>query len=286
MAPDQEATVLRCYRHPDRETRVSCSECSRGICPDCMVFAPVGIRCLDHAGGQKAVRGIPRRSPTQALRAGGADLVTRVLIGINVVVYLITLAAGASINGVGGRVYDEGVLYGPYVADGDWWRLVTAMFMHYGPFHLAMNMYSLWLLGSALESSLGRTRYLALYLVSGLAGSAGALLLSPDAGTLGASGAIFGVIGACFVLERQGFPVFPGSVVGLLVANLAFTLVFARYISVGGHFGGLAGGALAALALSRFGRGHAAYGKPGLVGILGLAAVAVASVAVSYAAVN
>jgi membrane associated rhomboid family serine protease len=220
------------------------------------------------------------------MRAGGSDVVTRALIGINVAVYLLTLAAGASVNGVGGRVYDDGVLHGPYVADGDWWRLVTAMFMHYGPFHLAMNMYSLWLLGSALESALGRWRYLMLYLVSGLAGSAGALLLSPDAKTLGASGAIFGVIGACFVLERQGFPVFAGSVFGLLVANLAFTLVFARYISVGGHFGGLAGGALAALALSRFGRGHAAYGKPGLVGLLGLAGIAVASVAVSYVAVN
>jgi membrane associated rhomboid family serine protease len=220
------------------------------------------------------------------VRAGGTDVVTRVLIAINVGVYLLTLAAGASVNGVGGRVYEEGVLYGPFVADGEWWRLVTSTFMHYGPFHLAMNMYSLWLLGSALESGLGRVRYVALYLVSGLAGSAGALLLSPDAGTLGASGAIFGVIGAVFVLERQGFQVFPGSVVGLLVANLAFTFVFARYISVGGHLGGLAGGALAALALSRFGRGHAAYGKPGVVGVLGLVGVAVASVAVSYYAVR
>jgi membrane associated rhomboid family serine protease len=280
------AETLRCYRHPDRETGVSCSECGRGICPDCMVFAPVGIRCPDHAGRQKVVRGIPRRTPAQLARAGGSDVVTRALIAINVAVYLVTLAAGASVNGVGGRVYEEGVLYGPYVADGEWWRLVTSTFMHYGPFHLAVNMYSLWLLGSALESALGRVRYIALYLVSGLAGSAGALLLSPDAGTLGASGAIFGVIGAVFVLERQGFPVFPGSVFGLLVANLAFTFLFRQYISVGGHLGGLAGGALAALALSRFGRGHAAYGKPGLVGILGLAAIGIASVAISYISVT
>ena len=280
------AELLTCYRHPDRETGVSCSECGRGICPDCMVFAPVGIRCPEHAGKQKVVRGIPRRTPAQLLRAGGSDVVTRALIAINVLVYLATLAAGASVNGVGGRVYEEGVLFGPFVASGDWWRLVTSSFMHYGPFHLAMNMYSLWLLGSALESSLGRIRYLALYLVSGLAGSAGALLLTPDAGTLGASGAIFGVIGAVFVLERQGFPVFPGSVVGLLVANLAFTFLFARYISVGGHLGGLAGGVLATLALSRFGRGHAAYGKPGAVGTIGLAAIGLASVALSYYAVR
>jgi membrane associated rhomboid family serine protease len=273
---------MTCYRHPKRETGVSCSECGRGICPDCMRFAPVGIRCPDHAGNQKVVRGIPRKTPAQLLRSGGEGVVTRVLIGVNVAVYLLTLAAGASINGVGGRVYEEGVLYGPYVADGDWWRLVTSAFMHYGPFHLAINMYSLYLLGGALESGIGRLRFLALYLVSGLAGSAGALLLSPNAATLGASGAIFGVIGAIFVLERQGVRVFPGSVVGLLVMNLIFTFAFRGSISVGGHLGGLAGGALAALALSRFGRGHAAYGKPGLVGLVGLAGIAVASVAIAY----
>ncbi len=280
------AEMLRCYRHPDRETGVSCSECGRGICPDCMTFGPVGIRCPEHAGKQKIVRGIPRKTPAQILKAGGSDAVTRTLIGINVAVYLLTLAAGASVSGVGGAVYDNGVLNGPDVADGDWWRLLTSTFMHYGPFHLAMNMYTLWLLGAALESGVGRVRYIALYLVSGLAGSAGALLLSPNSNTLGASGAIFGVIGAVFVLERQGFRVFPGSVGGLLVANLAFTFLFARYISVGGHVGGLIGGVLAAFALSRFGRGHAAYGKPGLLGVAGLAGVAVASVAVSYVAVS
>ena len=279
------AELQRCYRHPDRETGVSCSECGRPICPDCMTFSPVGIRCPEHAGKQKVVRGIPRRTPAQMIRAGGSDLVTRALIGINVAVYLLTLASGASVNGVGGTIYEHGILYGPWVANGDWWRLITSTFMHYGPFHLAMNMYSLWLLGAALESGIGRIRYVALYLVSGLAGSAGALLLSPDKGTLGASGAIFGVIGAVFVLERQGFRVFPGSVGGLLVANLAFTFVFARYISVGGHVGGLIGGTLAAFALSRFGRGHAAYGRPGVLGVLGLVAVAVASVAVSFLAV-
>ena len=280
------AEPMTCYRHPDRETGVSCSECGRGICPDCMRFAPVGIRCPDHAGSQKVVRGIPRKTPAQMIRSGGQGAVTPVLIGINVAVYLLTLAAGASINGVGGRVYQEGVLFGPLVAEGEWWRLLTSTFMHYGPFHLLMNMYSLYLLGGALESALGRIRYVALYLVSGLAGSAGALLLSPNSLTLGASGAIFGVIGAIFVLERQGITVFPGSVVGLLVANLAFTFLFAKFISVGGHLGGLAGGMLAALALSRFGRGHAAYGKPGVIGLAGLVGIAVASVAISYLSVT
>ena len=280
------AETMTCYRHPNRETGVSCSECGRGICPDCMRFAPVGIRCPDHAGNQKEVRGISRKTTAQMLRSGGEGAVTRILIAINLAVYGITLAAGASINGVGGRVYEEGVLFGPLVAEGEWWRLGTSIFMHYGPFHLAINMYSLYLLGGALEVGIGRLRFLALYLVSGLAGSAGALLLSPNAATLGASGAIFGVIGAIYVLERQGVRVFPGSVVGLLVMNLIFTFAFRGSISVGGHLGGLAGGALAALALSRFGRGHAAYGKPGLVGIAGLAGIAVASIAISYLSVT
>lgn len=280
------AEPMTCYRHPNRETGVSCSDCGRGICPDCMRFAPVGIRCPDHAGNQKVVRGISRKSPAQLMRSGGEGVVTRVLIGINLAVYALTLAAGASINGVGGRVYEEGVLFGPLVAEGEWWRLVTSVFMHYGPFHLAINMYSLYLLGGALEVGIGRLRFIALYLVSGLAGSAGALLLSPNAATLGASGAIFGVIGAIFVLERQGVRVFPGSVVGLLLMNLVFTFAFRGSISVGGHLGGLAGGMLAALALSRFGRGHAAYGKPGLVGIAGLVGVAVASLAISYVSVT
>jgi membrane associated rhomboid family serine protease len=254
-----------------------------------MRFAPVGIRCPDHAGSQKVVRGISRKSPAQMLTRGGEGAVTRALIGINIAVYLVTLAAGASISGVGGRVYEEGVLYGPFVADGELWRLLTSAFMHYGPFHLAVNMYSLYLLGGGLEASVGRLRYLTLYLVAGLAGSAGALVVNPNAATLGASGAIFGVMGAIFVMEQQGFRVFPGSVVGLIVLNLAFTFLsgsIGLHISVGGHVGGLAGGALAALALSRFGRGHAAYGKPGLVGILGLAGVAVASVAISYLSVT
>ena len=278
-----------CYRHPDRETGVSCSECGRGICPDCMRFAPVGIRCPDHAGNQKVVRGIPGKTTAQLLRSGGEGVVTRALIGINIAVYLLTLATGASINGVGGKVYEKGVLYGPLVADGEWWRLVTSSFMHYGPFHLAVNMYSLYLLGIPLENALGRGRYLAVYLVAGLAGSAGALVVTPNAATLGASGAIFGVMGALFVLERQGVRVFAGSVGSLIVINLLFTYfsgAVGLHISLGGHVGGLVGGALAALALSRFGRGHAAYGKPGLLGVVGLAGIAVASVAISYLSVT
>lgn len=271
---------MYCYRHPDRETMVSCSECGRPICPDCMVFAPVGIRCPDHSGqpqgAQRMTQGLKRAS-----YEGVGALVTKTLLGINVALYLLELGLGGQINGTGNEIYTNGVLYGPLVAAGDWWRLISAAFLHYGPLHLGMNMLALWLFGAAVEQVLGRGRYLLLYLVSGLAGSAGALILTPESLTVGASGAIFGILGAAFVLERQRTYVLGGSAVSIIALNLAFTL-FIPGISIGGHLGGLAGGALGILALSRFGRGHAVYGKPGLLGVAGLIAVGVASVVIAY----
>jgi membrane associated rhomboid family serine protease len=271
---------MYCYRHPDRETRVTCSECGRPICPDCMVFAPVGIRCPDHSGVTQGAARVGQGMRRASLEGTGA-LVTKVLIGVNVAVYLLELALGGQINGTGNEIYTNGVLYGPLVAAGDWWRLITAAFLHYGPIHLGLNMLALWWFGAAVEEVLGRWRYLLLYLVSGLAGSAGALLLSPTNLTVGASGAIFGILGAAFVLERQRIYVLGGGAVSIIALNLAFTL-FVPGISIGGHVGGLAGGAAGILALSRFGRGHAVYGKPGLLGVAGLLAIGLASVLIAY----
>jgi membrane associated rhomboid family serine protease len=271
---------MHCYRHPDRETMVSCSECGRPICGDCMTFAPVGIRCPDHSGqaqGTARVTGGIRRASYE----GTGAVVTKLLVTLNVGIYLLELAAGGEINGTNNRIYENGALYGPLVADGDWWRLFTAAFLHYGPIHLAFNMLALWWFGSAVEMVLGRGRYLLLYLVSGLAGSAGALIFAPNAVTVGASGAIFGIFGAAFVLERQGTGVFGGGALGIIVINLVFTFAIPG-ISIGGHLGGLVGGALGMLALSRFGRSHAVYGRPGLLGILGVVGVGVLSVAVAY----
>ena len=271
---------MYCYRHPDRETGVTCSECGRPICPDCMVFAPVGIRCPDHAsqaqGAARVTQGVRRAS-----YAGTGALVTKALVAINVGIYLLELGMGGNINGTGNEIYRHGVLYGPLVADGEWWRLFTPMFLHYGPLHLGLNMLALWWFGSAVEQVLGRGRYLLLYLVSGVAGSAGALIASPNSLTVGASGAIFGILGAAFVLERQRTYVLGGGAGMLIVLNLVFSLAVPG-ISIGGHLGGLAGGALGTLALSRFGRGHAVYGRPGLVGVVGLLAIGVASLAVAF----
>ncbi len=269
---------LTCYRHPDRETGVSCSECGRGLCPDCMRFAPVGIRCPEHAGEATGPARVVQR--VQGRSARGPGFVARGLVGLNVLVYLAQLAQGAPMSGNGGSIYTNGVLFGPFVADGDWWRLLTAAFLHYGPVHLGMNMLVLWLFGPPLENALGSARFLLLYLVGGLAGSAGALLFTPTSATVGASGAIFALFGAMLVLERQGTFVFGGSVVPLLVINFAFTILVPG-ISIGGHLGGFVGGAVAMLALSRLGTRKVAYSGHDLVGYAGLAAVGVLSIAVA-----
>src|SRR5439155_3627323 len=195
------------------------------------------------------------------------------------------------VNGVGSTIYEKGVLIAGRavdshghligVAEGDWWWLITAAFLHYGPFHLLLNMFALYWFGSLLEQRIGSGRFLALYLVSGLAGSAGALLWSPLVPTVGASGAIFGILGAGLVLEQQRDYVFGGSALGIIVINFILTFSISS-ISKGGHVGGLLGGIVCALGLTRFGRGHAAYGRAGLLGWATIAGVGVVSVAVAY----
>src|SRR5262245_40506635 len=272
---------MYCYRHPNRETGVSCSECGRGICPDCMVFAPVGIRCPDHAGRSQGASRVTEGVRRVSYEGQGA-LVTKILIGINILVFLINLAQGSSLGQVSGSLFDKGALYIHGGLDqGEWWRLITAAFLHGNFIHIALNMIVLWFVGAPVEMAIGRGRFLALYLISGLAGSAGALLFSPGATTVGASGAIFGILGAALVLEFQRSYVLGGQALGLIVINLVLTFAVPN-ISRGGHIGGLIGGALCMLAMSRFGRTHAIYGKPGLVGVLGLITVAVGSVAVAY----
>ncbi len=272
---------MYCYRHPNRETGVSCSECGRGICPDCMVFAPVGIRCPEHAG---RVQGAAR--VTQGVRRvsyeGQGALVTKILIGINVLVFLINLAQGSTLGQVSGTLFEKGALFVPGGLDqGEWWRLITAAFLHASLIHLGMNMLVLWFIGAPVEQAIGRGRFLAIYMVSGLAGSAGAIIFSPNAVTVGASGAIFGILGAALVLELQGSKVLGGQAFGLIAINLVFTFAIPN-ISVGGHVGGLIGGALSMLAFSRLGRTHGIYGRPGVLGIAGVIAVGVASLLVAY----
>lgn len=256
-----------CYRHPDRETGLSCSECDRPICYECMTPAPVGLRCPEHSGKPQGVQRVTRPAQRAVTGVGSRRLnaVTMVLIGINIAVYLAELAGGGTVDGTRNWIFNHGALFadGVYtqgsvatipehavlpagyhavgIAQGEWWRLLTPAFLHFGPFHLLINMYSLYFAGTLLEQVIGRWRFVLLYLASGVAGSAGALWLSPNSVTAGASGAIFGILGGLFVLERNRHIATGGQVAGLIVLNLVFTFAVSN-ISVGGHLGGLVGG--------------------------------------------
>lgn len=208
-------------------------------------------------------------------------LLTKILIAVNIAFYLVGVAQGAGINDPGGSLYQKLWLYGPWVKDGDWWRLITAAFLHASVLHILFNMLALWWIGGPIESVIGRWRYLALYLVAGLTGSAGALLAKPDAVTVGASGAIFGLLGAMLIVQWQATGSIAGPALTLIVINLAITFAIPG-ISYGGHLGGLVGGILGTLALTRFGTRHVAYGRVGLVGAAALVAIGVLSILVAY----
>ena len=278
-APEQTQTQV-CYRHPSRETGVRCSNCERPICTDCMVYAAVGIKCPECAGQATGAKGAARRLQHGAA-TGTGDVVTRTLIGVNVAVYLLQVVQAGGLRAASGQIFVDFSLYGPAVADGEWWRLLTAAFLHANPIHILFNMLMLWWFGRALEGLLGRGRFLGLYLVSALAGSAGALLFSPEAHTLGASGAVFGILGAGLVLERRNIPVFGGAALGIVLLNVVFTFAISN-VSIGGHFGGLVGGAVAVLALAGFGPGHPAYRRIDVITVASLVGVAVLSIVVSY----
>jgi membrane associated rhomboid family serine protease len=259
-----------------------------------MTVAPVGIRCPDHARG-----GAPRQKPSEVVRKVtrprsdvSATIVTRTLIALNVAIYLAELAQGAGLYGNSGWIFRNGALVGGHypldghfvngVGNGDWWRLLTSAFLHYGPIHLGLNMLALWWFGGVVEQALGRWRFLLLYLVAGLAGSAGALLASPHAVTVGASGAIFGILGALFILEYQATGSWTGQAMTLIAINLALSFAWRSQISWGGHLGGLVGGILGTLALLQFGRGRLAVGRSDVLGFASLVVIGVLSVVIAY----
>jgi membrane associated rhomboid family serine protease len=245
-----------------------------------MTPAPVGQRCPEHSGKPQGAKRISAGVRRGAFEGTGA-LMTKILIGVNVFIYVVTIAQGAGLNSPGGSLFSRWELFGPAVAQGDWWRLITSAFLHASLLHIAFNMYFLWIVGSAVEQALGRGRFLLVYFVSALAGSAGALVHTPATPVVGASGALFGILGAALVLERQRNYVLGGSAAALIVINLILGFTLAN-ISIGGHIGGLIGGALCTLVLSKFGRGHAAYSRVGLWGIAGVCGVGLLSLAVAY----
>jgi membrane associated rhomboid family serine protease len=263
-----------CYRHPDRETRVSCSSCGRPICPECMTPTPVGMRCPECASQRTRVVRNPTGTPGQA----SAFPATIALIAINVVVYLIEIGGGGGgLASPSGKMVEDFGLYGPFVAEGEWYRLVTSGFLHASLFHIGFNMLLLFFLGRLLEPALGTPRFLVLYFASLLTGSLGALILEPNSLGIGASGAIFGLAGATFVIARgRGMEALAGQIGFLIVFNLIFSFS-ARNVSIGAHVGGLIGGVVCALII--------VAGERGMLGrnrrVLEIAAmVAVAAIAV------
>ncbi len=265
-----------CYRHPDRETGVSCSNCGRPICPDCMTVTPVGMRCPECAR---------QRTKVKTVSSVEEPTLTYVLIGINVAVALGTFLSGASATGGGGlgsTLLTDGSVSRPAVDSGEYWRILTAGFLHTGFIHLLFNMFGLYILGGLLEPAIGRLRFGVIYFVSLLAGSFGALLLEPTAPTVGASGAIFGLMGAAVVVMRNRGVNPMESGLGLWIGlNLLITFTIPN-ISIGGHIGGLVGGAVAAALMFELpdrARMPAMLATV-LAGALGVAAV-VGSIAVS-----
>jgi membrane associated rhomboid family serine protease len=235
--------MATCYRHPGRETGVSCSNCGKPICPDCMTVTSVGMRCPECGRQTTKVRTI--RST-----ANRGYEVTKVLIAINVIVFL---AEGSGVYTLTGStsnswLLNHGFLFAPLIRySHDYWRLVTSGFLHLDLLHIASNMYVLYWVGRLLEPAIGRSRFVAIYFTGLLAGSLGVFIVSPLSQTAGASGAIFGLMGAAFTeAHRRGVDQVRNQLVILIVVNLVITLSVPG-ISIGAHIGGLIGGGLATL---------------------------------------
>jgi membrane associated rhomboid family serine protease len=252
-----------CYRHPSRETGVSCSSCGRPICTDCMTPTPVGMRCPECARQRTKVR-------TAAAITAQEPRVAYAIIAANVLAFVAQIVTSGGARARSGALYENGALFGPLVDQGEWWRLVTSGFLHADPIHLLFNMVGVYFLGQLLEPALGGLRFAALYFTSLLAGSFGALLLSPDAVTVGASGAVFGMLGAAFLIMRQrGMDPMQTFIGPILILNVIITFAFPN-ISIGGHLGGLAGGMLCAVVIA-YGERRRSLG----LALAGCAAIAV-----------
>ncbi len=239
-------TTPYCYRHPDRETYVACQRCGRPICPDCMRTASVGFQCPE------CVReGAAQTRAARTAFGGRVDIassaLTVTLIAINVVVFLLVTSSGGITGTIGRRLVEipDSSRYPPGlhfegVAQGAYWELVTATFTHFTILHIAMNMIGLWIFGTFLEHQLGRWRFLALYLLTGVVGSVTVYLLAPDSLTYGASGSVFGLFGAAFVLLLKQHRDVTQLMV-LLVLNLFISFTVPN-ISWQAHIGGLLAG--------------------------------------------
>ncbi|MFJ3301703.1 rhomboid family intramembrane serine protease [Streptomyces sp. NPDC086549] len=251
-AESTESAVTTCYRHPKVESYVRCTRCDRYICPDCMHEAAVGHQCVECV--KEGARSVRQARTAFGGRVTAVPMVTYTLIGLNVLAYLAELVRPSVVD----RFDMLGTVPAGYlpegVAHGEWYRLLTGAFLHlpptegtFGIAHIVMNMVSLWNLGRVVEAQLGRVRFTALYLLSALGGSVLVLLIAPETPTLGASGAIFGLGAAYYVMARRlGADM---SAVNRFMGGLVLWLVISAWAtSWQGHLGGLLSGGVVALA--------------------------------------
>jgi membrane associated rhomboid family serine protease len=235
-----------------------------------MTPTPVGMRCPECAGQKTPVRSMAN------VKAGTDPTVTYALIAINVLAFIAELASGSAVTSRGaGTIIADGALYGPDVASGEYWRLVTSGFLHAGLIHIGFNMYFLYALGGQLEPAVGKVRFAVLYFTSLLCGSFGALLMSPNTFTVGASGAVFGLMGgAVIALRARGINPMDSGLGMVILLNLGITFIIPG-ISIGGHVGGLLGGVIAGALLfefgERMGRNALAYAGCALLAALAVA---------------
>ena len=294
--PTPETGVPTCYRHPGRESHIRCQRCNRPICPDCMRDAAVGFQCPSCiAEGKKSTRS--GRTAFGGLRPGNAGITSFTLIGINAAVWLAIIASGGSssrllawlelrpngicLTGQGAFDTTRDVCSGrgewlPGVVDGAYWQLFTSAFTHVQVLHIAFNMFALYVLGPQLELVIGRARFLALYLLSALTGSALVYWAAPEfQATVGASGAIFGLMGALLVVALK-LKVNPQQILMWIGINFVLTLTVSG-ISWQGHLGGFVGGLLAAgvIVYAPRGRHRTTYQICGLAALTALAVVAI-----------
>ncbi|HVV09138.1 rhomboid family intramembrane serine protease [Amycolatopsis sp.] len=248
-----------CWWHPTRQTGLTCVRCGRPACPDCLREASVGAQCIDcvQAGRQQAQtqQRQYRSSGLGARTVAGAKLsnslvVTPTLIALNIVVYAYTAFQAKSFtDNQTAKLFGDWVLWPRAVAgESEWWRLFTSGFLHYGPIHLAVNMFSLWILGRDMEVLLGKVRFAAVYVLALIGGGVSVFLLDDsNRATAGASGAIYGVLGGILVAVIR-LRLNPAPAIGTIVLNLIISVSIPG-ISLLGHLGGLVVGALVTAAM-------------------------------------
>lgn len=259
-----------CYRHPDRRSYVLCQRCGRTICPECQTQAAVGVHCPECV--REARQSAPRRQPAvlQAVRRQSTPVVTYALIGLSALIWILQLLPGSPVTAM--------LLYYPPFTVVEPWRMVTAIFVHSSSaiFHILFNMFALYMFGRVLEGLLGRVRFLALYLISGFGGSVAVLWLAPQSAVVGASGAVFGLFAAFFVIQRRLGVANPTLLI-LIAINLGIGFIIPG-ISWQAHLGGVITGAAIALVYLRTRRADQRWLQVGLVAaVVGVLVVLIAA---------